>query len=156
MRELPTSPPSASGHNLGASGVGGTGDMSFSGNFFPQLRIGGYVACECTHLFTVQFVNVFVRTTVRKIEPCIHSCLVVFHWLTFQNTGVHTWGAAIALANLVVRAPSLMLNQHVVELGIILCASALNMKMKHLEINFEKYLTNESSTPRKGLFSFLQ
>ena len=58
---MPTSAASAAGHDLGASGAGGTGDMSFS--------------------------------------------------------GVHTWGAAVALAHLLARVPSIVRDKRVVELG---------------------------------------
>ena len=61
VRELPTSAASAAGHDLGSSGEGGGGDISFS--------------------------------------------------------GVHTWGAAVSIAQLIIRAPALVLDKHVVELG---------------------------------------
>lgn len=80
MREMPTSAAKAAGHDLGASGVGGTGDMSVS--------------------------------------------------------GVHTWGAAVALAHLLARVPSLVHNKKVIELGggtglpsLVAAVPALNVIM---------------------------
>jgi hypothetical protein len=48
------------------------------------------------------------RMLVHTVSLCVSRCI-----------GVHTWGAAVALANLVLRAPALTLDKFVVELGMI-------------------------------------
>ena len=96
----------------------------------PFARIVCVCVCVLLYIYYIILYHIISDHIIHKHTP-------------LARIGVHTWGAAIALANLVLRAPALTLDKFVVELGMSFFSHAYLLythTYKHIHTHTQMYV----------------